>query len=76
MRTTINNNLRVYQVVTSVGHQYFCNIEDLNHIVANNMLQAGYFKIYHFWNNKPQRLTKKALKAMFEGSQLQQEFNY
>lgn len=76
MKTTINNNLRVYWVVTSMGHQYFCNIEDLNRVVNENNMRAGYFKIYHFWNNKPQRLSKKDLKAMFEGSQLTQEFHY
>jgi len=76
MTTTINNNLRVYQVITSTGKQAFCNIEELNRIVSELDTHAGYFKIFHFWNNKPQRLTKKALKAMFEGAQLKQEFNY
>jgi len=76
MLTTINNNLRVYQVITSTGKQFFCNIQDLNRVVNENGMNAGYFKIYHFWNNKPQRLSKKDLKAMFEGSQLKQKFNY
>jgi hypothetical protein len=74
--TTINNNLRVYQVVSSVGHQWFCNIEDLNRIVKDNELRAGYFKVYHFWNNKAERVSKKDLKAFFEGSQLKQDFSY
>lgn len=76
MKTTINNSLRVYQVVTSTGHQAFCNIEDLNRIVSELGCREGYFKIFHFWNNKAERLTKKALKSMFEGSQLKQEFSY
>lgn len=76
MITTINNNLRVYHVVSSVGNQWFCNIEDLNRIVKENELRAGYFKIYDFWNNKANRCTKKYLKDMFEGSQLTQEFEY
>ena len=76
MKTTINNDLRVYHVVTSTGHQYFCNIEDLNRIVIDNELRAGYFKIFHFWNNKAERVSKKDLKAFFEGSQLTQEFLY
>lgn len=76
MKTVINNNLRVYQVVTSTGYQFFCNIEQLNEVVKENNLKAGYFKILHFWNNKPQKLSKKALKEMFEGSQLKQEFLY
>ena len=76
MQTTINNNLRVYQVITSVGHQVFCNIDELNNVCANLGTHAGYFKIYHFWNNKPQKLSRKALDQMFEGSQLKRDFNY
>jgi hypothetical protein len=76
MKTTINNNLRVYHIVTSAGHQFFCNIEDLNRIIIGNELMAGYFKIYHFWNNKAQKVSKKDLKTIFEGSQLKQEFTY
>jgi hypothetical protein len=74
MKTTINNDLRVYQVVTSTGKQYFCNIEDLNEICKD--MNPGYFKIYHFWNNKPQKVSKKDLKAFFEGANLVQTFFY
>lgn len=76
MKTTINNNLRVYQVVTSTGKQAFCNIEQLNEVVKELECKAGYFKINHFWNNKAEKLSKKDLKAMFEGSQLKQDFYY
>lgn len=76
MKTVINNNLRVYQVITSTGKQFFCNIEDLNKIVNDNNMNQGYFKIYHFWNNKAQKVTKKDLKAFFDGAQLKQEFFY
>ena len=76
MKITIDNNLRVYQVVTSWGKQFFCNIEDLNKIVNDNNMQPGYFKIFHFWNNKPEKVSKKDLKAFFEGAQLKQEFFY
>lgn len=74
--TTIDNNLRVYQVIDTTGHQWFCNITDLNRIVKENELRAGYFKVFHFWNNKPERVSKKDLKSFFEGSQLKQEFEY
>jgi hypothetical protein len=76
MKTIINNNLRVYQVTTSTGKQAFCNIEQLNEVVKYLDCIPGYFKIYHFWNNKPERLSKKDLRAMFDGSQLTQEFKY
>ena len=76
METTIKNGLRVYMVVTSTGHQAFCNIQDLNRVVKELGAKEGYFKVYHFWNNKQQKLSKKELKDMFEGSQLKQEFYY
>ena len=76
MKTTINNNMRVYQVVDSLNHQIFCNIEQLNEAIEYLGCKAGYFKIYHFWNNKPVKLSKKDLKAMFDGSQLTQNFYY
>lgn len=76
MKTLINNELRVYQVISSTGKQYFCNITDLNKIVIDNELKVGHFTIYHFWNNKPKKVSKKDLTLFFEGSQLKQEFNY
>jgi len=76
MKTTVNNLLRVYHVTTSTGKQAFCNIEDLNQVVKELDTHQGYFKIFHFWNNKPQRLSKKVLDQMFEGSQLKRDFNY
>lgn len=76
MTVTINNNLRVYQVVTSTGKQAFCNIEDLNSVVKDLGTNEGYFKIYHFWNNKAQRVSKKDLLGFFEGAGLKQEFYY
>lgn len=75
MTTTINNELRVYQVVTSSGKQFFCNIEQLNYVV-NSECKPNEFKIYHFWNNKPQYLHRKNLDLMFDGAQLKREFNY
>lgn len=76
MKTTIDNNLRVYQVITSLGKQSFCNIEQLNEVVKDLRTNAGYFKIYHFWNNKPEKLSRKVLDDMFDGSQLKRNFDY
>jgi len=76
MKTTINNNLRVYHVVTSTGKQAFCNIEELNKVCKDLDVRAGYFKIFHFWNNGAQKVSKKDLKSFFDGSQLKQEFYY
>lgn len=76
MKTSIDNSLRVYQVLTSTGQQVFCNIIDLNEVVKELGCKEGYFKIYHFWNNKAEKVSKKDLLAFFEGSQLKQKFFY
>lgn len=76
MKTIINNNQRVYQVVTSTCKQAFCNIEQLNEVVSSLDTNEGYFKIYHFWNNKAQKVSKKYLKELFESANLKQEFYY
>jgi len=75
MKTEINNDLRVYQIITSTGKQFFCNITQLNYVI-NSECKENNFKIYHFWNNKAQKVSKKDLKSFFEGSQLNQEFTY
>ena len=75
-KVTIDNNLRMYQVRTSTGKQAFCNIEDLNTVVRRLETNPGYFKVYHFWNNKPQYLSRKVLDQMFEGSELKRQFDY
>jgi hypothetical protein len=76
MTTTINNDLRIYQVLTNTGKQAFCNITELNQVVKEMNCREGYFTIYHFWSNKAKKVSKKDLKGFFEGSQLQQEFYY
>lgn len=76
MNTILKEGHRVYQVTTSTGKQMFCNIDELNDVVKYLDTHPGYFKIYHFWNNKPQKVSKKDLKSLFEGSQLTQKFNY
>lgn len=76
MNITLKDGHRVYQVTTSTGKQMFCNIDDLNKVVKYLECREGYFKIYHFWNNKPQRLSRKSLDQMFEGSQLKRDFFY
>lgn len=75
MITTINNDLRVFQIVTSTGKQVFCNLDELNNVMANLGTHAGYFKIWHFWNNKPERVSKKYLDEMYKANGLKREFN-
>lgn len=76
MTTTIDNNQRVFQVITSMGKQSFCNLSQLNEVIKDLETHEGYFKIYHFWNNKAQRVTKKHLRDMFEAHKLEMNFVY
>jgi hypothetical protein len=76
MKTQIDNGQRVFQVVTSIGKQAFCNLPDLNRVVEELNTHEGYFKIYHFWDNKPKKVSKKYLRDMFEAHDLKQEFYY
>lgn len=76
MKILLNNEERIFQVVTSTGKQAFGNIEHLNDIISELGTHAGYFKILHFWNNKAEKVSKKDLKNLFEASQLKQNFIY
>lgn len=76
MNITIDNNKRIFQVITSTGKQVFCNLEHLNQVVKDLGTHEGYFKIYHFWNNKAKIVSKKFLKEMFEANNIKQEFYY
>jgi len=76
MIITIDNNVRVFQVVTSTGKQAFCNIEQLNTVVSMLGTNEGYFAIYHFWDNKPKKVSKKYLKELFKANNLELKFTY
>lgn len=67
---------RVYFITTSIGKQQFCQLHQMNDIIKEMRVVAGYFDIYYFWNGKQKKVSKKMLKDFFEGSQLVQDFNY
>lgn len=76
MKTNIDNNVRVFQVVTSTGKQAFCNLEQLNTVVSMLGTNEGYFTIYHFWNNKPKKVSKKYLRELSESNNIEFTFTY
>lgn len=76
MKTTIDNNQRVFQIITSTGDQYFCNLSGISDIVLGRSLTPGYFKIRHFWNNQPKNVSKKYLSELFKANGLQLNFHY
>ncbi|MCB0744228.1 MAG: hypothetical protein KDC67_10015 [Ignavibacteriae bacterium] len=76
MKVELDNGQRVFHVVTSMGKQAFCNLKDLNKVVENLETHEGHFRIYHFWNNKPKRVSKKYLKEMFKANRIEMGFVY
>jgi len=74
MKTEIDNNQRVFQVIDSYGSSYFCNLKDLNRVIKENNLIQGEYTINHFWNSKPQRASKKLLNDLFKASGIVKEF--
>lgn len=72
MTTTIDNNLRVFQVVDSLGRSTFCNLHDLNNVCD----ETNDFIIYHFWNAKPKRVSKKYLAELMKANNIIQTFIY
>jgi hypothetical protein len=74
METVIDNNQRVFLVVDSYNRNYFCNLKDLNRVIKENNLKEGYYTIFHFWNNKPKKATKKLLTEMFEAQGIIKNF--
>ena len=74
MKTILDNNQRVFMVVDSYGRNYFCNLKDLNTVILENNLTENYYTIYHFWNNKPKKVTNKLLKDMFNAQGIEKKF--
>lgn len=64
MTTTINNTERVFQILSSTGGQWFCSLKDISSIIRENNLIDGYYKVNHFWDNKPKRASKKLIADM------------
>ena len=75
MKTTIDNNLRVFQIVTSTGKQVFCILDELNNVMSNLGTHAGYFRIWHFWDNKPKRVSRKYIDEMYTANNDKRTFN-
>jgi hypothetical protein len=68
---TLKQGRRVFMVVTSVGKQQFCNLDQLDDVL-NNVLYArnGYYKVYHFWDNAPKVASRKYLKEMADANRI------
>lgn len=76
MRILINNNERVFQIITSTGKQYFCNLRHISKIVLDEGLIEGYYTIYHFWNNRPKKVSRKYLIELLGANGYEYNFYY
>lgn len=70
----IDNNQRIFMLTWSMGFSAFCNLKDLGGIINQKGLKKGQYSLYHFWNNKPQKVTKKLIIEMFEAHGLPIDF--
>lgn len=61
----LNNQIRVFQIITSTNEQFFCNLYHIPSIIKENNLIDGYYKVYHFWDNKAKLISKKDLDAIY-----------
>lgn len=70
MQTTIDNNQRVFQIITSTDKQVFCNLADIKKVLHNIGAIEGYYTIKHIWNNKALKCSKKLLNDMFKAANI------
>jgi hypothetical protein len=61
MKTVINNNTMVLQIVTSTQTQVFCNPKEFEAIKKELELVEGYYSVYHFPNGIQKKLSQKAI---------------
>lgn len=68
MKTTINNNQRVFQVTGEDCRQVFCNLNDVKQAVKSF---ATNIKVYEFWKCKPKFISINKLNEMLEANKLE-----
>ena len=60
------NTERVFLIITSNGHQKFCHVGQIQNRLEEMGTNEGYYKIYHFWDNKPKVASKKLINDMLK----------
>lgn len=71
MKTTINNDERVFQIVRMgfFTRQYYCNLEDIPNVLAD-LEPNDKYKVFENWDYKWKRCSKKHLNEMFAANQI------
>lgn len=67
MKTTIDNNQRVFLITGDMGQKVFCNLKDIPKALKTFQDKDG-VNIQHLWNYSLKRASKKMLNNMFKGA--------
>lgn len=67
MKTTIDNNQKVFQIVDSFLNSTFCNLCDLQAVLSEI---NDFCKVYYFWNSKQTKISPSELRKMLTANQI------
>jgi hypothetical protein len=72
MKTTIDNNSRVFMIVRSgfFTRSYIVNLEEIPNILKNELEINDSFEISEVFNFKFKKCSKKHLNSMFESAKI------
>lgn len=73
MKTTIDNNQRIFLVTGDYNESFLCNIKELEKC-CNEIQDKGSIKIQHKWNNRFVRCSKKSIRDMLKSLKLNDKF--
>lgn len=72
MKTTINNNQTVFQIISQgwSAKQIFCNLADVPAVITQEFEPEDAFIIYRTWNFRMKKMSKKSMNEMFAANQI------
>lgn len=73
MKTTINNNQKIFMLTGDMNKSIFCNLKDVPSSF-NSFDNKDDVKIFFFWNNKMKRVYKTKLNTWFKSNQIKALF--
>jgi len=67
-------SVKIGSCIFSYGDKFFfCNMADIEKCIKELPVNEPY-NIYHFWNGKPERLSRKTLKSFMNANQLNDQW--
>jgi len=61
-------NEKVFLITTSTGKSQFCNLLDIPYMIEKLGTTEGYYKVFHFWNNKMRVASVKYINEMLKAA--------